>query len=144
MPVEPTFSQLLQRLISPGPRLPSAKTVEGYGWLIFLEGGVFILAPYWLAGLLGLPDFSAQAAVYFRLAGMVVSGIGMLYIVSGRLNARGFVFASLLDRPLVPLMMFALWYWAGMPGVLAILFSIEDFGSFLVTLWAWCKLDARA
>lgn len=144
MSEQPTFAQLARRLIAPGPRMASAKTVEAYGWLIFIEGGAFILAPHWLAALLSLPDFSAAAAVYFRLAGMVVSGIGMLYIVSGRLDARGFVFASLLDRPLVPFVMFGMWHWADMPAVLAIAFSLEDFGSFLWTLWAWCKLDARA
>jgi hypothetical protein len=41
-------------------------------------------------------------AGYMRLAGMLVSGFGMVYVISGRLNADGFVFATLLDRPLVP------------------------------------------
>jgi hypothetical protein len=61
----------------------------------------------------------------------------MLYIVSGRLNAEGFVFASMLDRPLVPFAMAILWYLEIVPGPLALIFSIQDFGSFLWTLFTW-------
>ena len=81
----------------------AAKTVEAFGWLILFEGVSIVLAPHFIASLLHLPALAEQAANYFRLAGVLVSGIGMLYVVSGRLNAEGFVFASLLDRPLVPL-----------------------------------------
>jgi len=58
-------------------------------------------------------------------------------IVSGRLSAEGFVFASMLDRPLVPLAMAILWYLNIIPGPLALIFSIQDFGSFLWTLKTW-------
>ena len=61
----------------------------------------------------------------------------MLYVVSGRLNAEGFAFASLLDRPLVPPTMAVLWYLDIVPGPLALAFSIQDFGGFLWTLRAW-------
>ncbi|HEX6436487.1 MAG TPA: hypothetical protein VF182_05105, partial [Candidatus Binatia bacterium] len=61
----------------------------------------------------------------------------LLYIASGRLNAAGFVFASMLDRPLVPFAMAILWYLEVIPGPLAIIFSIQDFGSFLWTLKTW-------
>jgi hypothetical protein len=61
----------------------------------------------------------------------------MLYIASGRLNAEGFVFASMLDRPLVPIAMAILWYLDIIPGPLALIFSIQDFGSFLWTLFVW-------
>ena len=61
----------------------------------------------------------------------------MLYIASGRLNAEGFVFASMLDRPLVPIAMTILWNLEIIPGPLALIFSIQDFGSFLWTLIAW-------
>ena len=134
---DPTFAELLRRLISPATRSASARTVEAFGWLIFLEGNVLVLAPYWVAWLLSLSDFSAATAVYFRLAGLLVAGLGLLYIVSGRLNSREFVFASMLDRPLVPFVMLGFWYWAQFPAVLAILFSLQDFGGFLWTLWAW-------
>jgi hypothetical protein len=61
----------------------------------------------------------------------------MLYIASGRLNAEGFVFASMLDRPLVPVAMAILWHLEIIPGPLALIFSIQDFSSFLWTLVAW-------
>jgi hypothetical protein len=63
--------------------------------------------------------------------------LGMLYIVSGRLSAEGFVFASMLDRPLVPLAMGMLWYLDIIPGPLALIFSIQDFGSFLWAFKTW-------
>jgi hypothetical protein len=68
---------------------------------------------------------------------LLVCGVAMLYIASGRLNAQGFVFASMLDRPLVPIAMAILWYLGIIPGTLALIFSIQDFGSFLWTLFTW-------
>ena len=137
----PTFTETLQRLLRPERRAPSARTVEAFGWLLLFEGAVIVLVPQWVASLLSLPDFAPTAAVYFRLVGLLVSGLGLLYTVSGRLDARGFVFASLLDRPLVPPVMFVLW-WKGLcPAILAALFALQDFGSFLWTLWAWRRKD---
>jgi hypothetical protein len=63
--------------------------------------------------------------------------LGMLYVVSGRLNAEGFTFASMLDRPLVPFIMAILWYHGIIPGALALVFSVTDFATFLWTLSAW-------
>ena len=61
----------------------------------------------------------------------------MLYIASGRLNAKGFVFASMLDRPLVPFIMIALWYLNFIPLTLAFAFIIQDAASLLWILYAW-------
>jgi len=133
----PTFLEMVRTLLHPAQRSPSARTVEAFGWLLLVEGSIIFLLPAWVAGLLGLPDFSASAATYFRLVGLLISGLGLLYAVSGRLNAQGFVFASLLDRPVVPLVMAVLWSLGLLPGVLAVAFSLQDFGSFLWTVWAW-------
>jgi Na+-driven multidrug efflux pump len=138
-----TFTQMAMRLLHPGQRSPSARTVEAFGWLLLLEGGTIFLAPHWIAALLSLPSFSASAAIYFRLVGLLIAGIGMLYTVSGRLDAQGFVFASLLDRPIVPFVMLVLWYQDLIPAVLAAAFGLQDFGSFLWTLWAWRKERKR-
>ncbi|GAC1415299.1 MAG: hypothetical protein NVSMB62_02680 [Acidobacteriaceae bacterium] len=94
-------------------------------------------APALVASLLHLPSLSLQAAHYVRLVGLLVSGLGMLYVVSGRLNAQGFVFASMLDRPIVPFVMALLWYRHILPAPLAIAFSVSDFGGFLWTFSAW-------
>ncbi len=115
----------------------AALTVEIFGWIILVEGAILLVAPHAAAAVLFLPGLSAQAANYFRLAGLLVGGLGMLYVVSGRLSADEFVFASLLDRPLVPPAMAVLWYLDIIPGPLALVFAIQDFGSFLWTLPTW-------
>lgn len=137
-----TLTDATRRLLNPDRSSAGAWTVELFGYLLLLEGGAIVIAPFGVASLLNLPEFSVAAASYFRLVGLLISGLGLLYTVSGRLNAQGFVFASLLDRPLVPIVMFGLWYWALCPAVLAIAFSVQDFGSFLATLWGW-RCDRR-
>src|ERR1700674_2726046 len=102
-----------------------------------------LFAPGCVASVLHLPALTEQGANYFRLAGVLVGGLGMLYVVAGRLNAQGFVFASLLDRPLVPAIMGVLWYQDILPGSLAVAFAVSDFGGFLWTLSAW-REDARS
>jgi len=133
----PSFSDMLQRLLTAQERGKTARTVEAFGWLILAESLVLFLAPDFAASLLRLPALSEQAANYCRLVGLLVGGLGMLYVVSGRLNSRGFLFASLLDRPLVPPVMAALWLLNMIPWQLALLFAIQDFASFLWTLSAW-------
>lgn len=133
----PRFSELFARLLSAEERGSTAGTVEAFGWLILAEGAIVVFAPGFVATVLHLPALTDQAANYFRLAGVLVSGLGMLYVVSGRLNATGFLFASLLDRPLVPPVMAVLWYFGIVPGPLALAFSIQDFASFLWTLFTW-------
>jgi hypothetical protein len=128
---------MLQRLLSAEGQSRSAKSVELFGWLILLEGSATLFFPHGSAALLRLPPLVEQASDYARLVGMLVSGLGMLYIVSGRVNAEGFVFASMLDRPLVPFAMAVLWYLNIIPAPLALLFSLQDFGSFLWTFLTW-------
>jgi hypothetical protein len=138
----PTLSEMLTRLLKAEGQTRAAVSVESFGWLDLVLGILMLIAPYWSASLLQLPALSVQGANYFRLAGLLVSGLGTLYVVSGRLNAEGFVFASLVDRPLVPAIMAVLWSRNVIPGPLALTFSIIDFGGFLWTLSAW-RADAR-
>ena len=133
----PEFRDYLVRLLHAPGQSRSARTVEVFGWLIFFEGPVMLLAPHFAASLLHLPALNEQAANYFRLLGLPVGGLGMLYIVSGRLNADGFVFASLLDRPLVPFVMLVLWRLDIVPGPLALAFTLQDASSFFWTLITW-------
>jgi hypothetical protein len=132
-----SLQRMFERLLSAEGQGQTAKTVEVFGWLILGEGLVIMFAPHFVASVLHLPPLVDQAANYFRLASLLVCGVGMLYVVSGRLNAEGFAFASLLDRPLVPPTMAVLWYLNIVPGPLALAFSIQDFGGFLWTLRAW-------
>ena len=128
---------MFRRLLSAEGQSLSAKTVEVFGWLILLEGTIVLFPPHFAISLLGIETLTPEARNYFRLVGLLVCGIGMLYIASGRLTAEGFVFASLLDRPLVPFAMAILWYLEIVAGPLALIFSIQDFGSFLWTLVTW-------
>jgi len=131
------FGDYFKQLLSAEGQSPEARTVEWFGWLIMLEGSIFLFAPRLAESILHLPALSDQAANYLRLAGLLVGGVGMLYVVSGRLNAQAFVFASLLDRPLVPFIMAGLWYLGLIPWQLAVAFSVQDFGSFLWTFLTW-------
>lgn len=133
----PTFKAMFDRLLRAPGQSRAAWTVEMFGWLILIESVVLMLAPHFAAALLQLPPLVPQGANYLRLVALLVGGVGMLYVVSGRLDAEGFVFASLLDRPLVPPIMLVLWLLGIVPGPLALLFAVQDFGSFLWTLSAW-------
>ena len=92
---------MFKRLLSPPERSRAAKTVEIYGWMIFLEGGLLLLFPDFMARLMHFGPLTQQASGFLRLIGMLVSGFGMLYLLSERLTADGFVFATLINRPFV-------------------------------------------
>lgn len=129
-----SFREMLGRMLRAEGQSRAARTVELFGWLILVEGSIILFAPHFAATFLHMPPLTEQGSNFFRLVAVLVGGLGMLYVVSGRLNAEGFVFASLLDRPLVPFVMAALWSLDIVPGPLALAFSIQDFGSFLWTL----------
>ncbi len=139
-----SFAEWFQCLLRPPGQSRTARTVEWFGWLLLVESPILLVAPRWAAGLLGLPDLGDPGVNYFRLVGLLVGGLGMLYVVSGRLNAEGFLFASLLDRPLVPIVMTVLWSLGLIPGPLALAFSLEDTASFLWTLLTWRAERAAA
>lgn len=133
----PTLTEMLGRVRSAPGQSHVAKTVEAFGWLILAESLAIVFLPVQVMALLGGGALDEQATNIFRLVGMLVGGVGMLYIVSGRLNSQGFAFASLLDRPLVPFLMAVFWYLGIVPTGLAVAFALQDFGSFLWTLSAW-------
>ncbi len=133
----PSSSKMFQQLLHRTGQSKSARSVELFGWLILIESPLMLLQPHWAASFLHLPPLDPQAANYFRIVGLLVGGLGMLYVVSGRLNATGFVFASLLDRPLVPFIMAALWWWGIVPGPLAAVFALQDGLSFVWTFLNW-------
>lgn len=133
----PSFTEMFDRLLRVPEQSRAARTVELFGWLMLIESLILMFAPHFSAAVLHLPPLEPQGANYLRLVALLVGGLGMLYIASGRLNAEGFVFASMLDRPLVPPIMLVLWLLGIIPGTLALLFAVTDFSSFLWTLSAW-------
>ena len=138
----PKLADMFQRLVRAEGQSRAARTVEYFGFVDFTLGLLLLLDPWLSVALLHIPLLTTQGQNYLRLVGLLVSGLGMLYIVSGRLNAQGFVFASLLDRPMVPGVMAVLWYEDILPGPLALAFAITDFSGFLWTFYAW-RADER-
>jgi hypothetical protein len=133
----PALHEMFRRLLIADRQSRAARSVEWFGWLDLALGIVMFSAPYFTASVLRLPALDTQGADYLRLAGLLVSGLGMLYVVGGRLNSTEFAFASMLDRPLVPAIMAVLWYRRFLPGPLALAFSASDFGGFVWTGAAW-------
>lgn len=133
----PALAAMFRHLLKPETSTRSSRSVEYFGWLELGLGWAILIAPHVSASILHLPAISDLDANYLRVVGVLVVALGVLYIVSGRMNAQGFVVASLLDRPLVPVIMAVLWSREILPGPVAIAFSISDFGSFLWTAFAW-------
>jgi hypothetical protein len=130
-------TKMLRRLLTADGQGKAAKTVEIYGWLLMIEGAASMVAPRFVAMVVGIAPLVDQGIVYFRLAGVWVAGIGVLYLMSGRLNATGFVFASLLDRPLVLPLLSIFWALGLLPGSLALAAGLQDLLSSLWTLAVW-------
>jgi hypothetical protein len=138
----PALSEVWRRLVRGRESSRAARTIEYFGWLDLALGLFILLAPRGVAAVLHLPPLTTADASLLHLVGALVCGLGLLYVVSGRLSSEGFVIASLLDRPLVPVIMAVLWLRHLLPGPLAAAFSIGDFGGFLWTLSAW-RADSR-
>jgi hypothetical protein len=133
----PTLSEMFYRLVKPEGQTRIARTIEIFGWFDLVVGLVILVAPGLVELVLSVPPLTVQGANYLRLAGLLVAGLGTLYVVSGRLESPEFAFASLIDRPFVPVIMAILWWRGIIPGSLALAFSVADFGGFLWTLSAW-------
>jgi len=132
--IAPKLVDMFGRLWRAEEQTRAARSVEYFGYVDFTLGLLLLLDPWLSVTLLHVPALTEQGENYLRLVGLLVSGLGLLYIVSGRLNAQGFVFASMLDRPMVPGVMAVLWYKDILPGSLALAFSISDFSGFFVDL----------
>src|SRR6266542_1588859 len=132
-----TFKLMLRRLLRGEGQGRAARTVEIYGWLVLVEGVTCMIAPRFVTMLLHMPPLVDQGVNYFRLAGVWVAGIGLLYLLSGRLNATGFVFATLLDRPIVLPLLGVLWYLGMVPGTFALAAGLQDLLTGLWTLTIW-------
>jgi hypothetical protein len=139
----PALSEMFRCLLQKAEgQTCAARSVEYFGWIDLILGIIIFITPSWIASLLHLPALSVQDSSCLHLVGALVTALGSLYVISGRLNAEGFVVASLLDRPLVPAVMALLWYKGILPGPMAVAFSISDFGGFLWTAFSW-RADVR-
>ncbi|PYM52775.1 MAG: hypothetical protein DME16_00300, partial [Candidatus Rokuibacteriota bacterium] len=82
----PWFRATLHQLWTAEGQSRASRSVEVFGWLISAEAVVIVLAPHVAASVLPLPALVEQSVNYLRLAGVLAGGLGMLYVVSGRLN----------------------------------------------------------
>ena len=127
----------LSRILNPVQQTRTARSVEYFGWIDLVLGCIILIAPAFMAGFFHLPALSIVDTNWLRIVGVMVATLGLLYVISGRLSEEAFVVASLLDRPLVPLIMVVLWSRGILPGPLAIAFSVIDFGGFVWTALSW-------
>ena len=56
---------MFKRLLSASEQSSAAKTVEIYGWIIFLEGGLLLLFPDFMARLMHFGPLAVQAFGFF-------------------------------------------------------------------------------
>jgi hypothetical protein len=78
---------MLNGLLRPNGQSRAGKSVETFGWLMLVESLAVLLVPQWVAALLLLDPLSAQSLTYFRIGGMLIGGLGMLYIISHNTSA---------------------------------------------------------
>jgi hypothetical protein len=131
-------NQILQR-----PRTLVSRSIEIFGWIDLALGLLILIAPRFTAAVFHLPPLCPVDTSLLRIVGVLVTTLGLLYILNGRFNSLGFAVGSLLDRPAVPLIMAVLWLRHILPGSLAASFSVVDFGGFLATAYAW-RADQRS
>jgi hypothetical protein len=132
---------MFSRLVRSPRQSRAARSVEYFGWIDLVLGLVIFFDPSLTASVLHVPA-GEDGLHLLRLVGLLVSGISTLYVVSGRLDSREFAFASLLDRPIVPVVMALLYAEHLLPGRMALAFSVIDFSGFLWTLASWQR-DVR-
>jgi hypothetical protein len=131
------LNQMLRRLIEPEPLTRVSRSIEIFGWVDLALGLLILIAPRFTATLFHLPPPFPLDVSPLRVVGVLVTTLGVLYILNGRFNSQGFAVGALLDRPLVPLIMAVLWHNHILPRSLAASFSIVDFSGFLATAFAW-------
>jgi len=131
------LNQMFRRLIEPGPLTGVSRSIEIFGWVDLALGLLILIAPRFTATLFHLPPPFPLDISLLRVVGVLVTTLGVLYIINGRFNSQGFAVGALLDRPLVPVIMAVLWRNHILPGSLAASFSIVDFSGFLATAFAW-------
>src|SRR5258708_18106599 len=92
----PALGEMFRRLFNAEDQSRAARTVEYFGWLDMSLGTIILMAPDFTPSLLNLPALGTQHANYVRFTGLLVGGMGMLYVVARRLNTHVFIIVSLL------------------------------------------------
>lgn len=113
----------------------SAFSVQAFGIYIIALGLGLVFVPNLLLTLFLMP---ATGEVWIRVLGVVVSNIGILYVVAARSNAVAVFRATVYGRPAV-FVWFAAFVLLGLaPPMLAMFGAVEVAGA----LWTWWALRA--
>lgn len=98
---------LLSDLMEAPARLPAASKFTVLNGLLYLGGGILLLAwPGAVQTLLRDPPFAGQEAALVRVIGMLLTVVGWFYVFGGRSGGRQFVASTVLDRvTLVPVVL---------------------------------------
>src|SRR6266480_616624 len=124
---------MFKRLLSAPEQSRAAKTVEIYGWIIFLEGGLLLLFPDFMARLMHFGPLTAQAFWVFTFKRHAGFRLWDALFAEWTSQCGGLCICH-IDRSAIRRTDHALWYFGALPGPLALLFAIEDSASWLWTL----------
>jgi mono/diheme cytochrome c family protein len=130
-----------------GPGIPgqsrAARSTEVFGWLMLAIGLVTLLLPGFSASLLGIAGSGfSPGANYLQLIGLLIGGLGMLFVVGASLDTGGFVTSAVCVQSIAPLLIALAWWMAGIPRRLALTFIVISLAGAFSTLWA-ARVDLR-
>jgi hypothetical protein len=117
---------------------PAARSLQIFGLYLLGAGGLLMLAPAALLGLLGLP---APADAWGRVAGLLVLFLGIYYLVGARAELLSFMRASVWVRASVIVVLGAL-VAAGLAPPPLMVFGIVDLAAAVWTALALRSMGA--
>ena len=123
----------LTALLHRGPRSSLSRYTEANGILYFVMGVALATVPVPLAGLLGIELVGGEPG-YVRLMGLTLSVVGYFYWFGGRTGAESFGLSTLVDRFVLPFVLFPMAFAGLIDLEIALTFGILDP---LLALGAW-------
>jgi hypothetical protein len=115
----------------------TARSAEVFGWLILAIGFVTLLLPVFTASLLQLQNGGFPLSLnYLHLVGLLIGGLGMLFVVGASLESEGFIASSIAVQLLASLLIGLAWMLGGVPCGLALTFIVICLAGAVATLWA--------
>ncbi|SDD15798.1 hypothetical protein SAMN02799630_02270 [Paenibacillus sp. UNCCL117] len=115
-----------------------AKTVFYFSFYMFALSLTLLLAPGWLAGMLG---YGPDSYIWVRLIGMFLLYLAFDYFQASRENMRGFFYLTVYTRASIPAFM-AVFVMLGMLKPIFLLLSMIDFSGAMLT-WGALRSTSR-
>ena len=127
----------------PGPATRLSRYTEGCAYLYMVTGLALLLWPGAQVSLGLIPPFQGQEEALVRLIGFTLTIIGYFYLFGGRTHHPAFGLATVLDRLLVPLVLFFVYQVSSVELMLILPLAILDpllgIGAYL----CWRKDEAQ-